>query len=57
MISISFDVILKAESIGEFINTVNVTSNVEDLNIDDKAFRKEYGVSDEDYRKYKRMMK
>ena len=28
-----------------------------DLNIDDKAFRKEYGVSDEDYRKYKQMTK
>lgn len=28
-----------------------------DLHIDDKAFRKEYGVSDEDYRKYKRMIK
>ena len=28
-----------------------------DLHIDDKAFRKEYGVSDEDYRKYKRMTK
>lgn len=28
-----------------------------DLHIDDKAFRKEYGVSDEDYRRYKRMTK